>query len=122
MAESLEQPKGDPSSVGPYREWIANEAEAAGLEARAETTLGHRMAHEFRPSLDALRKIAAGQRISAGQFPALVMAFYVGRESLMREGHTSEQTRRDSVNSLYRRMSAALANATNAELSHGGEG
>lgn len=120
MAESVEQPKGDPSAVGPYREWIDNEAEAARREALAETRLGHRMAHEFRPSLDELQRIAREEHV--GQFAALVRAFYVGRESLMREGHTAEQTRRDAVNSLHRRMSAALANATNAELSHGGEG
>lgn len=110
----------DPRIIGPYWDYVQEEAETAHREAYRNAPRGHRFAHERTWEASEIGKIIRDHKLPPELAGALVKVFYVGRESSEREKPGADRIRATAINSLAHRVRAAVALAVENELHHPG--
>lgn len=110
----------DPRIIGPYWDYVQEEAEIAHREAYRNAPRGHRFSHEWTWESREIGKVIKDHKVPPELAGALVKVFYIGRESSEREKPGADRIRATAVNSLAQRVRAAVALAVENELHNPG--
>ena len=109
----------DPRIIGPYWDYVQEQAEEAHREAHRAAPVGHRFAHERTWEWAEFSKVIKEHNVPPALAGAMVRCFYIGRESSERDRPGADRIRKTALHSLAARFRAAITNALENELNHG---